>query len=199
MRVFLFAAMLEAKPFIVKSKAKRIMDKPFKVFSYGDDLILISGIGKGAAAMGAFFACETLKAHSIINCGAAGALKKGYSIGDILFPKKVIEIDRYTIPLGKPARYSLDPIDSPHCTLITRDIPATTAEDRDSLAQYGDIIDMEGGAIAHGVSLFKKKVSCIKIITDSPEENINILLSVKKQSVVLGDYLMDNREMLMSF
>ena len=65
-------------------------------------MLVVCGIGKVNAAMGATYCCMTFKPDVVINLGAAGATDTSCALKGIYHISKIFEFDRPTLRTGKP-------------------------------------------------------------------------------------------------
>jgi len=172
-KLLIFATEVEALPFIENIDMKLLMKKPVRLYTSPDIHLLITGIGKSNAAMSTALALASNRYETILNLGAAGALKPDLKAGEIFTVKKIIEADRPHLGNGAPRFSFPDPVDSfQGKNLATRDIPAIGHDERTELGKLADIIDMEGAAILQACGLFSQKCGIIKFISDTLSDNM---------------------------
>lgn len=191
MRGIFIATGLEARSMIEFLGLKSVSETPFPIYLAENIILTITGIGKANCAMGVAFAAMSYPLDECINCGAAGALKEGFEIGDIHPVERVIEPDR---PLLTSDKYrSFKPFvqeGSVGVSLATMDRPVLSCEERKKAAAHADLADMEGAAFMQACKRFGLKGSVYKVITDipgSPEEDI--VKNIKKYEKNLAEYL----------
>jgi len=188
------ATMLEAGPFIRGMGLAEIPGGPFPVYRGADAILAVSGIGKVNAAMAvAYLAC----AHSlslVLNLGAAGCTRAGFSVGEIYHIDRVIEHDRPHL-ITKKERMTAPAVMEgfPLASLATGDMPVTGAAERGALARLADLVDMEGAAVVQACARFGLPVYLFKVVTDTPdhEKDADIIRNVKKTSSALFDFYAD--------
>ena len=188
------ATMLEASPFIKGLALEKTAAKPFPVYSSDNIILIISGIGKVNAALAASVLIREYGSLTLINTGAAGGLRAGFHTGDILHVSEVIDYDRPKL-INKEIRV-IKPDVLPgfqNASLATLDRPVITPEDRESVGQYADIIDMEGAGFRQSCRIFKAEAYLWKMVSDTAEDDkdADIIANIKKLIDDLFNYMMD--------
>ena len=184
MKVFVIAMVSEAEPIASAMKIERkliICGKKILLGKlYNENAgIVICGVGKVNAAMGAQIAVDELGAEIIINLGVAGGLNSGVNVGDIYGISHAVQYDfdltaingtkigtldeckENYLPLATSSAYSLKKI-------ATGDRFNDSKEDYKLLTEVlkADIRDMECGAVAQVCMHAKVKCYAFKIISD---------------------------------
>jgi len=182
--VLQFSTKLEAQPYIDALHLSLVQQKPFSLF-FGDSslYILISGIGITRAAIAATYAYTTLNADTIINIGAAGALRKSLALGQIATVHTIYDTSRFNLVTEKPFYYALTPFGNlPSLCCVSVIMPLRTADMRNQYSPLADIVDMELAGIAHTAQKFAKKCFCIKYISDTNAHNTHesIIANIKE-------------------
>jgi adenosylhomocysteine nucleosidase len=170
-RGLLFATALEANPLLARLGVSRLEgDARFPVYETDRPSItvLISGMGKVNAALGAAHLVQKYAVEEIWNLGLCGALAPGFSPGDLLRIREAREGDRdpthpgvETLSLPEGIGPSL-----PAARLVTVDFPVFDAERRRALSSWGDVVDMEGAAVARAASLWGVSCALLKVVSD---------------------------------
>jgi adenosylhomocysteine nucleosidase len=175
-----FATKIEAKHFIKGFALQEIEKTPFKLYRKDKIFLVISGIGKSNAAMAASFIIWKYKAAIVFNIGAAGSAVAEKKIGDIYHIDKIIEYDRPKFLLNGIRTTKPDIIDGfVASSLATQDRPVTSASDRQAVAKYADLVDMEGAAVLQACRLMEAKCFLFKIVTDTPDsKEIEIIKNI---------------------
>jgi adenosylhomocysteine nucleosidase len=194
----IFATKMEAGPFLAAAPTVRIKEGPIPIY-YVDSMpwlhVAISGMGKVAAATACQFLIRELKSVEIINAGAAGALVSGkrFAPGSLFCVTSTVEGDHELLgknpqPLLSDGRTDWD---LPAARLVTCDVPVFDSHRRDALAEKGDLVDMEGAAIARVAAVFETPWTMIKGISDSagPTDRDVLMGNLKMVSQKIGDYL----------
>lgn len=194
----IFATKMEAGPFLSASQTVLIEKTPIPIYQI-DSMpwlhVAISGMGKVAAAAACQFLIRELKSVEIINAGAAGALVSGkrYIPGALFCVTSTVEGDHERLgknpqPLLSDGRMDLD---LPPARLVTCDIPVFDSQQRKVLAEKGDLVDMEGAAIARVAAMFKIPWTMIKGVSDAagPTDRDVLMGNLKMVSHKIGDYL----------
>lgn len=171
-RGIVMATMLEAEPFVQGLGLERLEGALFPVYLNDSLVLVISGIGKANAAMAALFIVVKYNVEIIYNLGAAGALRAGMSVGDIFQIDRVIESDRPRIAGREMRAYAPDTLDGfKSASLATQDRPAVLADERVSLAEYADLVDMEGAAVLQACRRAGARCHLFKIVSDTVEHS----------------------------
>jgi adenosylhomocysteine nucleosidase len=197
---FIFATRFEALPFLSLTRTRQISDKPFKVYATVNPPelpVIISGIGKVAAAV----ACQALiREHSadyVLNAGACGALRDSsiLEIGSLVRITTAVEgdhtpLEKHPAPLVGAGCLAAD---LPAAVLVTSDKPVFDTLAREYFAESGDVVDMEGAAIARTAALYGVPWDMIKGVSDFAADidhdhlHRNIVTVSKKIAGVLWD------------
>lgn len=184
MKVFVIAMEKEAAPLLeqadierdIKYCGKRILT--CKV--YGKRCgIVICGVGKVNAALGAQIAIDELGAETVINIGVAGGLNGSLKVGEIYEISHAVQYDFDLTQINGTPIGTLDeckenylPLDTlslyPLKKLATGDRFNDSKQDYKLLTEVlkADIRDMEGGAIAQACMHAKVKLRMFKVISD---------------------------------
>ncbi len=197
----IFATRLEAGPFLSAFQSIRIEKEPFPIYQIESMPWLhlaISGMGKVAAATACQFLIRELKSVEIINAGAAGALVSGrrYAPGSLFCVTSTVEGDHEL--LGNTPQSLLSDgrtdWDLPPARLVTCDIPVFDSQRRKALAEKGDLVDMEGAAIARVAAMFNTPWTIIKGVSDAagPADRDVLMGNLKMVSQKIGDYLREH-------
>lgn len=181
---FVIAMEKEAAPVLAQTEKKKeryICGK--RVISgkiYGKKTaVVICGIGKVNAAVGAQIAIDRLKADKIINLGVAGGIKKDLEIGDIYGISAAVQYDFDLAAINGTAIGTLDEFKENYIPLNVKNLfplkkLATGDRFNDSKDDFklltnvlnADIRDMEGGAIAQVCTHAKIEFYSFKAISD---------------------------------
>lgn len=174
------ASPLEAAPFLDLQKWQPVEMQPVSLYkgligpSRVPAVLVISGIGKVAAAVATHMMISTHGAKRIFNPGVCGALKTfdAPAVGRLFRIDTAIEGDRQAGPEAVlPENCASDPFDAlPVARLVTCDQPVFDAERKKSLVALGDLVDMEGAAVARVANMFALPCVLLKGITDGAEE-----------------------------
>lgn len=158
---------------------RRVSEKPFEVWENPTKVAVITGIGLANAATALAWAAGEYDFDFAVNIGAAGAASGKFGAADV---GAYFDITR--IACVEPyceTVYELGALGGARtATLATSSRPASTAAQRARAAGFGELVDMEGWALARAAEAFSKKLSVRKILTDfSPECDIKAgILSV---------------------
>ncbi|MDJ0780660.1 MAG: hypothetical protein QNJ22_01750 [Desulfosarcinaceae bacterium] len=168
----------EAHPLISLLAATEVSDTPFPTWRSaaaghcGDVLLRVSGVGKVAAAAATASLLAAEKIHWLINLGACGVLVDS----DLLTPgtlcqvRQAVEGDRLGMGDRAATPVECHPIDGEGLVtvnLVTTDQPVFDADRRRRLAVLGQVVDMEGAAVARTAAWFGVPCLLVKGITDA--------------------------------
>jgi nucleoside phosphorylase len=170
----IYATHFEARPFLDLTRAELIREKPFKIFTTsrpGPIPVIISGIGKVSGAL----ACQLLLieygVHHVLNAGSCGALhdRADLATGSLVRIAVAVEgdhclFDKPPTPVTGAGRIA--PF-LPAVRLVTSDKPVFDPEARRIFGALGDVVDMEGGAIARTATLHGKPWDMVKGVSDA--------------------------------
>ena len=169
----IFATQTEAEPFLEWSRAVCVNETPLAVYQVPNNprlIVTICGMGKVAAAVACHSQITELKVEEIVNAGVCGALQCGahYAPGKLYCVTSAAEGDhaipnKPTQPLMSDGRIDWD---LPAARLVTCDRPVFDVEKREALSLSGDLVDMEGAAIARVAAMYGVPWSMVKGITD---------------------------------
>lgn len=175
----------EAAP-IVDTAVIRERAEEFKpVFSgtlFGTEFALIvSGVGKVNAAISTQYIIDRYKPDALLNIGVTGALFTDTHIGELFYVKNAIEydfdlsaiddvpcaqVDGFSSPLI-PVSEELKVLGMRAVTLASADKFSSSEENaRIIRALGGELVDMEGAAIAHTAYMNKIKLYSVKSVSD---------------------------------
>jgi adenosylhomocysteine nucleosidase len=164
----IMATKIEADPFIKGLGLASIEKKPLPLFGNGQTILAISGIGKTNAAIAATTLITRYNPSALLNLGAAGAARRGFTVGEILHIEKVYEPDRPMLIIDRPVTHKPDTMKGfRRASLATRDRPFLDDKDRGSAAAYADLVDMEGAAVVQACRIFGAGVFLFKIVSDT--------------------------------
>jgi adenosylhomocysteine nucleosidase len=136
--------------------------------------ILITGIGKVKAAVQLAKKLQKTRFDRIVNLGICGTVSKAIPLLSIFAINKVIEGDSTGLPAAPAFDLSLIPDNPfPKATLVTQNSVIRTEKQRNHIqALKGDLVDMEGSALAKTALEFKIPFFSFKIVTDYAEEKV---------------------------
>jgi adenosylhomocysteine nucleosidase len=168
----------EARPLLTGLAAEEIQQSPFQTWraaaaeGHNEVCLVVSGVGKVAAAAATANLLGQSDVDWLINFGACGALvDRGDLVpGALCQAAQAVEGDH----LGMGDRPA-DPVDChllekeglAPVVLVTVDRPAFAADWRERLATRGQVVDMEGAAVARTAAWFGVPCTLIKGITDT--------------------------------
>lgn len=194
----IFATMTEARPFLSLSDAEQEAEKPFRVYQPNGNRqlrVIISGMGKVAAAAAAQALILNCNAKYLINAGACGALKdtSELTVGQIVQITSAVEGDHHVS--GKrpvPVNCSMQRWrELSTARLVTCDRPVFDIQRRNACAKLGEVVDMEGAAIARVADWYQLPCEMIKGITDGarPTHRDILLENLNRISEQIGNLL----------
>ena len=206
MNAVIFATAREAAPFIALADQQPLREEVPAIFGRRDGrngwVTLISGMGPSAARLAARTAIEDWGVGRLINAGICGTLRSGpaWRPGKVFAVATVCTVDNPPSPPSGPI--TCDPhtwVHLPPADLVTRSSPLFDAGLRKQLARWGDLVDMEGAAIAEMARDNGLPCTLIKGITDLATEGGRADLHRRLTGVsrriaeILAGGLMDNR------
>ena len=181
------ATPMEAQPFLEHQKWRRIDDGPVTLYQteIGPEkigiMLAVSGIGKVSSAVAAHLLICCHGVDGIFNFGVCGALGSGkdFDPGKIYRISSAVEGDRKDGPRpALPEPCHSHPFNLlPALRLVTYDQPVFNRRLKNELSNLGDLVDMEGAAIAKVANMYSLPCVLIKGVTDGAEEdNRNLLI-----------------------
>lgn len=174
-----FATQREAQPLLTRSAAEAVAGRPFPLFriSLGDSescLVVVSGMGKVAAAMAGAYLVLEQRVRALISAGLCGRLilDRPRAVGDLFRITHAVEgdCDRFG---RSEAQVACDPQwfrQLQGACLVTCDRPVFEMDWRARLAALGDLADMEGAAVARVAGCFGLPCAMVKGISDDADE-----------------------------
>ncbi len=202
MKGLIFATEQEAAPFFELVSIKKERDEPFLTYSItlpdtpdNPLLVVISGMGWSQAAKAAEMLVEKYGVDKIINAGISGALVDRIDVGTIY---RVTETrfgpgtPGYEPDVSYPLE-STDWPDLPGARLITCEEPVYDNVLRYELAFWGELIDMEGAAIARVCRDHQVSLSLVKGVSDYADVSGREMLQKNLDAVSkrIADILLD--------
>ncbi len=183
MKVFVVAMEKEAAPILEVMRVRRFLNFCGKRVLTGELYgvrcgVVVCGVGKVNAAMGAQIAIDELGAEVIINIGYAGGLNGSLEVGKMYEISHAVQYDFDLTQLNGTKIGTLDEckenflaLDAlslyPLKKLATGDRFNDSAEDFKLLTELGaDIRDMEGAAVAQVCMHAKVELRAYKVISD---------------------------------
>jgi nucleoside phosphorylase len=178
MRGIVFATDREAQPLLDRSKADALTRRPFPLYRIKLDastsgLVIISGMGKVAAAMAGAYLIMASQATMLINAGLCGRLHPDHAwgVGDLLRITQAVEGDcdrlgRVEAPIPCDPQWFRN---HQGARLVTCDRPVFDVGWRSQLAVLGDLADMEGAAVARVARRMGVACAMIKGISDAAD------------------------------
>ena len=153
----LFATHREAKPFLEGVSARPLQTCRIACYDAGPELgdacvAAVGGMGKVAAAIASGHLVTTFGSTTLISAGLCGLLhrQKGGKVGDLVRIHSAVEGDCDRFGEGeRPVTCNTHWFTHMKSTrLVTCDRPVFTAAKRLTLVEKGDVVDMEGAAVA---------------------------------------------------
>jgi len=188
------ATRLEAAPFIDSGMFVCIEEKPLPVYQHESVYLILSGIGKGSAAIAATYLILKYQTEIMYNIGAAGSTADDFRLGHILHIDSVIDYDRPKLIGSKPRYLKPDVLKGyTTATLATQDVAVVSAEEREKVGKLASLVDMEGAAFVQACRTFKVKNYLFKIVTDTPAHTVDnqIIENIKNTRDLLFQFFTD--------
>ena len=200
------ASGIEASFFLALLNWQKIANQPFPVYKRRVDsankeaFIVVSGMGKVAAAVAAHLLICRYKVTQIFNPGVCGALRDvdDFEPGAIFCVQTAVEGDhkKGALPVSSEKCASKPFNMLPGARLVTCDQPVFDIKRKNSLSALGDLIDMEGAAVARVANMYACPCVLIKGVTDGAKEGDRSILvqnikavSQKLAELVIGTLL----------
>jgi nucleoside phosphorylase len=197
-----FATRREAEPFLARAAALTLADRPLVLF-HGTSahsrpwIAVISGMGKVAAAMAATQLVLVHRVSTLISAGLCGRLTRDrrWAVADLLRISAAVEGDRGRVGAEAPPS-ACDPRWFQHlepARLVTCDRPVFKADYRDRMARSGELVDMEGAAVARVADRYGVGWAMIKGISDDADETgrRDLARNIARVSMDIADALVD--------
>ncbi|MEJ2474559.1 MAG: hypothetical protein P8Y74_11815 [Desulfobacterales bacterium] len=165
----LYATLPEARPFLKKTGAQQTGDGPFPFFRlpHSAAVVMVSGMGKVAAALAAQTLIREKGCDQLINAGICGILVDS----PVLAPGQVMRVTEASEgPPGPGVRGGSVYCTDPAARLVTVERPVFDAHLRRRLSQWGELVDMEGAVVARVAGLYGATCAMIKGITDMADD-----------------------------
>lgn len=178
----------EAEEVFKRHNYALVNSEPFQVWQNDVSRLIITGIGLVPAATAFAWAASKFDFDEAINIGPAGASSAVKCIvqeydeearfdiirGDQDKNKdEVVFANAYEVSVVssiEPYNDFVFELSQGGRKLATSSRPVSTRKQRDEAAAKGDLVDMEGYALAMAAKVFSKKLSIIKIVSDFSEQ-----------------------------
>ncbi len=190
----IMATKLEADPFIERLAPVLEAQKPFLVYRNKSVVLIISGIGKVNAAIATAYAFLTYRAEQICNLGAAGAVKPGFALGDMLHIDSVIDYDRPHLRSEKIRILKPLVLEGFQCaTVATQDKPVVDPGHRTAMAACTDLVEMEAAGVVQASKAFGVPCTLFKFVSDTVdhEQHDNIVEHIEEYRGAFCDYILE--------
>ncbi|MCY2929270.1 MAG: putative 4-hydroxybenzoate polyprenyltransferase [Planctomycetota bacterium] len=197
----------EARPLLERLLARKSAETPFHTYHAPAGsgrpacLIVISGMGSERAARAVEFVLLAHRPSAVVNFGLCGALSRDLSRGALLRIGEAL--DGEAVLAGRPARgQSCSPGFSGgpprQGNLATVDKPVFDDRRRSTLAEYADVVDMEGYAVAAACRARNVPVHLLKAVSDFADSHgrWDILKHLDTISAVLAETVLRELETL---
>ena len=192
MKMIFCAADFEVPYVLQKHNFKKIYSEPFEVWQNATSTIVLTGIGLTPAACAFAWVCKNFDFDEALNIGTCGASASVECVlapfdefeefdvisensnekkPEVLFARAYEISEVCSIEPYSEKRFKLSDTGR---TLATSRRPVASAKRRAMAGEKGELVDMEGYALAFAAEVFGKKLSMIKLVSDFSEEcNIN--------------------------
>lgn len=178
----------EAEEVFKRHNYALVNSEPFQVWQNDVSRLIITGIGLAPAATAFAWAVSKFDFYEAINIGSAGASSAVKCVVQEYDEEARFDITRGDQDKNKDEvvfanAYEVSVVSSiePYSDfvfevsqagrkLVTSSRPVLTRKQRDEAAAKGDLVDMEGYALAMAAKVFSKKLSIIKIVSDFSEQ-----------------------------
>ncbi len=165
---------MEARPLLERLGARKLADEPFEIYLFPASgkrpggVIVISGMGKQIAAKATRYLIVERGATVVVNVGVCGALTDGAKVGQLFRITEAIDGD-LVISGGAAEKHECDDDiweDLPPARLVSVDEGVFQEDRRSALAAFGDVVDMEGAAVARICRLHNVRCYMLKGVSD---------------------------------
>jgi adenosylhomocysteine nucleosidase len=175
-----FATQREAKPLLDRSSAVGLTQRPFPLYRTKPGrsmscLVIISNMGKVAAALAASLLVMRWQVKMLISAGLCGRLTPvhDWQVGELFRITHAVEGDcdrmgKPEVPVACDGKWFRQ---LPKARLVTCDRPVFDVCLRAELAALEDLADMEGAAVARAASCLGIPCAMIKGISDTADAN----------------------------
>ena len=176
MIALLYATALEAAPLLARfekdARSHRRLSDTLYLYDFERSPLAVAlvGMGKSAAAAGTQAVIRRLEPAALINLGIAGGLSEHAVVGGIFAVRHAVDwphAPNDPVPFDVPTD---DSIPLSCLDLVTSDAPVFDDVLREKLKKYGDMVDMEGSAIARAAITAKLPCRAIKVISDEARD-----------------------------
>ena len=179
-KILIISAMAEEMLPLTKYLSYEKILTPGDIVDHGNFVFAVSSIGKVAAAMTLTKVLEQYPIDAIINIGLAGSLSPHLTFGDVVMVEHTVEHDgliegddeaqKRLYPL-----FQLTTIEHPELkrwVLVTGDQFINSWSIREALrAKGGQLVDMEGAALAKVAYHYQIPLIALKVISDHADES----------------------------
>lgn len=171
----IFATLEEARPFLAKLKVEPVTEEAFTLFqgklpNFAESFfIIISGMGRMAAAAATELLIGNYCVKRIINAGICGALtdRTKAKIGMVFRIAQASVVEPGPENIGQSVDCAADMwANLPIARLVTNEHPVFDPQKREALAKVADLVDMEGAVIARICETNGIPCSMIKGVSD---------------------------------
>jgi len=168
----IFATMREAEPLLRSAGAEKLADDPFPAWRFTADgdpvVVIVCGMGKAAAARGTDHLLATHDVVAVINAGICGCIAGSAEVGQVF---RIQEVRDGDLPDAEVYRCDARRWNHlPAARLVSCDSPVFDPQRRQQLAGSGELIDMEGAAVADACTRRSAPCCLIKGVSDMADE-----------------------------
>ncbi|PKM10691.1 MAG: hypothetical protein CVV13_11985 [Gammaproteobacteria bacterium HGW-Gammaproteobacteria-3] len=191
--VLVFATAMEAAPLLQRLNARTERLLPFAVYRAqcgANDklLILITGMGLQAARQAMHYMMTHYAPTHIVNLGIAGSLSRDCALGDIVQVTETGVVragdDAIRITWTTLSAHA----DKAPVRLLSVNEPVFDNTQKQKLAPYAQLVDMEGAAIAAFCQQHALSCRIFKIVSDDAENRQLLLNNLTRLSGQLAAY-----------
>jgi len=196
----LCATRREAAPLIDLLKAEAVEQKRPRTWSFAladgrRGVLAVSGMGPAKAETTTEKLVVDYGAHHILNVGICGALRDDLPVTSLCWISHATATSRPDQPWTAPEAPPLPPWGNlPARRLVTSPVPVFSKAERRKLSALGDVVDMEGAAVAEVAARHDRPCTLLKGISDHADgkgpvvllQNIDSLSARLAQLVLAG-------------
>lgn len=142
-------------------------------WSYARTLIVADGIGRESARRAIESALVLDRPRALLSIGYVGALRPGWSAGDIFLADRILLLGAGLEYAGTLPVFEAGPVSVRRGALATIDhIAGTVAEKRSLAAQGADAVDMEAFEVAAQAEKLGVPFFCVRVVSDDAETEL---------------------------
>jgi nucleoside phosphorylase len=194
--VFIFATLREARPFLCGLDGVRVEPAGYAAFRGrlgGHPLhVAICGMGIDAATAATADLLDQYPVERIFNCGIVGSLNPSLGVGAVVAVNcaQLLDADDRPVHRWEASGGTARATGLPEAGLLTLTSPLFDAGRKRRLAALGDLVDLEGAAIARQCQARRVDCRLIKVVSDLAESRAQLHGNLDAASEILARRLL---------